>query len=39
MKRVTQVAKEVAQQATAAVSEGVESLKDLGESLMDRVTT
>jgi hypothetical protein len=36
---VTRVAKEVAQQAGAAVTEGVESLKELGESLMDRVST
>jgi hypothetical protein len=36
--RVTRVAKEVAQQASTAVSEGVETLKELGESLVDRVT-
>ena len=36
--RVTRVAREVAQQATAAVTEGVESLKEMGESLVERVT-
>lgn len=36
--RVTRVAKEVAQQASTAVSEGVETLKEFGESLVDRVT-
>jgi hypothetical protein len=36
--RVTRVAKEVAQQASMAVTEGVDALRDLGESLMDRVT-
>jgi hypothetical protein len=31
--------KEVAQQATSAVSEGVESVKEMGENLVDRVTS
>jgi hypothetical protein len=35
---VTRVAKEVAQQATTAVTEGVEQLKELGENLVERVT-
>jgi hypothetical protein len=35
---VTRVAKEVAQQASTAVSEGVESLKEFGENIVDRVT-
>ena len=38
MQRVTRVAKEVAQQATAAVTEGVETLKEMGESIVERVT-
>ncbi|MFI5229542.1 MAG: hypothetical protein ACHQWU_10760 [Gemmatimonadales bacterium] len=36
--RVTRVAKEVAQQATTAVTEGVETLKELGETIVDRVS-
>jgi len=39
MARVTRVAKEVAQQATTVVSEGVESLKELSENIVDRVTS
>jgi hypothetical protein len=35
---VTRVAMEVAQQATTAVSGGVETLKEMGENLVDRVT-
>jgi len=35
--RVARVATEVAQQATHAVSEGVDALKELGSSLVDRV--
>jgi len=35
---VTRVAKEVAQQATSAVTEGVETLKELGENIVDRVS-
>jgi len=35
---VTRVAKEVAQQATNAVTEGVETLKELGENIVDRVS-
>jgi hypothetical protein len=35
---VTRVAKEVAQQATTAVSEGVETLKEFGENIVDRVS-
>jgi len=31
--------KEVAQQATSAVSEGGESVKEMGENLVDRVTS
>ncbi len=38
MQRVTRVAKEVAQQATAAVSQGVEALKEVGENIVDRVS-
>jgi hypothetical protein len=38
MARVKRVAREVAQQATAAVSAGVETVKDLGENLVDRVS-
>ena len=36
--RVTRVAKELAQQATSAVAEGVEAIKEAGGSLVDRVT-
>jgi hypothetical protein len=36
--RVKRVAQEVAQQATTAVTEGVETLKELGENLVERVT-
>lgn len=36
--RVTRVAKEVAQQATSAVTGGVEAIKEMGESLVERVT-
>jgi hypothetical protein len=39
MARVTRVAKEVAQQATIAVTESVDALKELGETLMDRVAS
>jgi hypothetical protein len=39
LSRVTRVAKEVAQQATTAVTEGVETLKELGENLVERVTS
>jgi hypothetical protein len=39
MNRVTRVAKEVAQQATTAVSEGVDALKEVGQNLVDRVTS
>jgi hypothetical protein len=35
--RVKRVTREVVQQASGAVSAGVESLKDLGENLADRV--
>ena len=35
--RVKRVAQEVAHQASAAVSSGVETLKDLGESIVERV--
>lgn len=38
LSRVTRVAKEVAHQATSAVSDGVESIKEFGEGLVDRVT-
>jgi hypothetical protein len=37
--RVKRVAQEVAQQATTAVTEGVETLKDFGESIVERVTS
>lgn len=37
--RVKRVAREVVAQAQVAVAAGVESLKDLGENLMDRVRT
>jgi hypothetical protein len=39
MSRVTRVAKEVAQQATTAVSGGIETVKEFGESMIDRVTS
>ncbi len=35
--RVKRVSREVVQQATVAVSAGVETLRDLGESLVNRV--
>jgi hypothetical protein len=35
--RVKRVAREVAHQAAVAVTAGVETLKDIGENLMDRV--
>jgi hypothetical protein len=35
--RVKRVTREVVQQATVAVSAGVETLKDFGENLVDRV--
>jgi hypothetical protein len=37
--RVKRVTREVVQQATVAVTAGVETLKDLGENLVDRVRT
>lgn len=37
--RVKRVAREVVQQAQVAVAAGVETVKDLGENLMDRVRT
>jgi hypothetical protein len=37
--RVKEVAQEVVQQATTAVTEGVEAIKDMGENIVDRVTT
>ena len=37
--RVTRVMKEVAQQATSAVSEGMETVKEMGENLVERVTS
>ena len=37
--RVTRVAKELAHQATSAVAGGVETIKEAGGSLVDRVTT
>jgi hypothetical protein len=36
--RVTRVAKEVAHQASSAVTEGVESLKEFGETIVERVS-
>jgi hypothetical protein len=36
--RVTRVAKEVAQQASTAVTEGFETVKEFGGSIVDRVT-
>jgi hypothetical protein len=38
LSRVTRVAKELAQQTTTAVTEGVEKVKEVGGSLVDRVT-
>jgi len=38
MARVTRVAKEVAQQASTAVSEGFETVKEFGGSIVERVT-
>ena len=35
--RVTRVAKEVAQQASGAVTSGVETLREMGESFVERV--
>jgi hypothetical protein len=37
--RVKEVAQEVVQQATTAMTEGVEAVKEFGETLVDRVTT
>jgi hypothetical protein len=37
--RVKEVAQQVVQQATTAVAEGVETLKEVGETLVERVTT
>lgn len=37
MQRVTSVAKQVAQQAQAAVTEGVEALREMGGSIVERV--
>jgi hypothetical protein len=39
MARVTRVAKEVAQQASTAVTEGFETVKEFGGSIVDRVTS
>jgi hypothetical protein len=36
---VKEVAQEVVQQATNAVTEGVDTLKGFGETIVDRVTT
>jgi hypothetical protein len=36
--RVTRVAKELAQQTTTAVTEGVEKMREMSGSLVDRVT-
>jgi len=36
--RVTRVAKEVAQQASTAMTEGLETVKEFGGSIVDRVT-
>ena len=36
--RVTRVAKEVAQQASSAMTEGIETVKEFGGSIVDRVT-
>jgi hypothetical protein len=38
IERVTRVAQGVAQQASSAVVAGVEAIKDLGSSVVDRVT-
>jgi hypothetical protein len=38
MARVTRVAKEVAQQASTAVTEGLETVKEFSGSIVDRVT-
>ena len=38
MARVTRVAKEVAQQASTAMTEGLETVKEFGGSIVDRVT-
>lgn len=38
IERVTRVAKEVAQQAATVMTEGVDVVRDFGESLMDKVT-
>jgi hypothetical protein len=38
LSRVTRVAKEITQQATTAMTEGVETLKEMGENLVERVT-
>jgi hypothetical protein len=35
---VTRVAKEVVQQATTAMTEGAESIKEFGEGIVERVT-
>ena len=35
--RVKRVAQEVAQQATTAVAQGVETLKEIGENIVERV--
>ena len=37
--RVTRVAQEVAKEAGSAVVAGVEAIKDLGSSVVDRVTS
>jgi hypothetical protein len=39
MSRVKRVTREVVSQATAAVTAGVETVRDLGENLVDRVRT
>jgi hypothetical protein len=39
MARVKRVTREVVQQATAAVTAGVETVRDVGENLVDRVRT
>jgi hypothetical protein len=38
IERVTRVAKELGQQATSAVTEGVETLKEIGGTIVERVT-
>jgi len=35
---VTRVAREIGEQATTVVSEGVDAIKEIGETLVDRVT-